>query len=73
MDDQQLGDYQDNFLQHQVDNGQLTLEDFDSRYLNLHRVPLAASQTCQGQALLKPIITPITYSGAMSRLNQKTI
>lgn len=41
---------------------QLLLEDFNSKYLKVKRVPSTASQTCMGQRLIRPVIDPIPYS-----------
>mmetsp|Transcript_13546 Transcript_13546/g.21137 ORF Transcript_13546/g.21137 Transcript_13546/m.21137 type:complete len:129 (+) Transcript_13546:842-1228(+) len=54
-------------------NPHLSIEDFDSKNLTLTRVPKAASQTCQGQVLLKPVIKPVPYTGIKNRLLKSTI
>lgn len=51
----------------------LTLEDFDSRQIIISKIPQAASQTCQGQTLLKPVVKPIPYTGNGTKLTKKTI
>jgi len=51
----------------------LTLEDFDSSKININRVPKTASGTCQGQALIKPLVQPIPFSGLNHQLPRDTI
>ena len=51
----------------------LTLEDFDSAKIQINRVPKTASQTCQGQALIKPIVAPIPFTGLNCQLPRETI
>lgn len=51
----------------------LTLEDFDSAQLKINRVPKTASQTCQGQVLIRPVVKPIPYSGYAAALHPSTI
>lgn len=51
----------------------LTLEDFDSASLKINRVPKTASQTCQGQVLIRPVVKPIPYSGYSAALHPSTI
>jgi hypothetical protein len=50
----------------------LTLEDFDSAKININRVPKTASQTCQGQMLIKPLIQPIPFTGLNNALPMTT-
>lgn len=65
--------YDDDFRRYQDDETQLTLEDFDSAALKINRVPKTASQTCQGQVLIRPVVKPIPYSGYSAALHPTTI
>ena len=54
----------------------LVLEDFNSDYLKINKVPKNASQTCMGQRLIKPIVNPILFDekdNRMNRLNRGTV
>lgn len=44
----------------QSDN--ICLEEFDSRQIQVQRVPQVASATCQGQILLKPLSETIAFA-----------
>lgn len=50
----------------------LTLDDFDSKKVQLASIPKAASQTCQGQVLIKPIIEPIPYGAIYTPVKKLT-
>jgi len=51
----------------------LALEDFDSARIQINQVPKTASQTCRGQALIKPIVQPIPFTGLNQKLPKDTI
>lgn len=51
----------------------LTIDQLDSDVVKLKYVPVAASQTCQGQKLIRPIVDAVPYSAACKRLSPHTI
>jgi hypothetical protein len=51
----------------------LTIHDFTSENMKIYDVPVSASQTFQGQKLIRQVVPPIPYSGAHKRIHRRTI
>ena len=54
----------------------LVLEDFNSQYIKIKKVPKNASQTCMGQRLIKPLIEPVLFTekdNHLKRLSKETV
>ena len=51
----------------------LDIENLESNKVSFSKIPQAASQTCQGQRLIKPSIESIPYTGKSFALNPDTV
>jgi hypothetical protein len=52
---------------------QMSIDDLNASKLKIKTVPKLASQTCRGQVLLQPIITPVPYNQKHTSLNKQTL
>ena len=51
----------------------LDIEKLESTKVSFNKIPQAASQTCQGQRLIKPSVESIPYTGKSFSLNPETV